>query len=1069
MNQVKQMNYSVFRFTLDFHKHQSQKSIPVFLGDTAVRLLISLTDGGNAYTIENGCRAVLYGRKPGENPSESDILIHDCVIESNAVIRYDFTDQTANVAGVTQCELRLYGADGKLVTAPRFIIVVDERVVYDKDIPLSQTDLQAVDKIFAAVEDIEASANIARENATLAQNSEDSASTEANRAYEYAEDAKTAKDNAVIAKEAAEKAKGDAMQAYYDANNSANHAYDHLVAVQEAEQRVEQYAEQVGAGAAYLMADMVDSDFMLTFELFDAAGRKMSEASVDLPLESSITNIAYDEANKDLIFTLRNGNKTNVPLDDIVRGLATEAALNAGLAGKVNKLTAALKLYGTDSNGNQASYSIVGTTGDSTLAIMTQAAVTAALNSLQDRISELEKGGGSGSGGGGNVEIVQTDLANLNDRLTSFYLDDGLTIRPNSQEVVNGVYGWSGFSESTVSCVTRPMRVFCGEKITVSGNGLLIHCFLLKEDTFENNTILRGLTSTYTEAFTFEVPVAGYLIVDIKKTNGAQISTSEASAITITRKIEKNNLINLGLGLMTTDASGNFTVSNASTWNLGVFPVQVGKTYDLTLLTSYSSGSRVKWAFSSLPYYEVTKDVLNASNVVSHAQPIFTDNLQDKPTCISVTAPEGAKSLVLNSYIGSSIGCGDMHIIRYDDGGEERVVPQSAVYLDKSDIVKNATSAGGTVSDDTIILGGGKYYVLGTLVKTKAHSENIILRMTYRVERDATVTQLPSIYATFNNHFISTAFGLDNEEYMEGAWRFPAFGFVNDAMNIIVNVPEGNTLRIKNVKSEYSNVVYSHETGVRLTAHLGVYDFAPENTMLSYMSAHNLGYPSCVANPKITADGVFVCIHDDDISRTATNADGTEVAQGAILVSQSNYADLLQYDFGRKYNDVYKGAKIPKLDDFLFYCGKVGMKPVFSTHKDFTNEQWLEIKNMMIRYGILKSFTCKGGYLSLLESAYSVFQDEIEYYVYDTPPTPNIDEIISSLNNSSLSAIKDKVIIEMPSHTLTEADVTKILEAGYKAGAYDIFGLKGERYKEFIRWGITEFVDDRNCSYGLNW
>jgi hypothetical protein len=286
----------------------------------------------------------------------------------------------------------------------------------------------------------------------------------------------------------------------------------------------------------------------------------------------------------------------------------------------------------------------------------------------------------------------------------------------------------------------------------------------------------------------------------------------------------------------------------------------------------------VKWAFSSLPYYEVTKDTLNASNVISHAEPIFTDVLQNGPTCISVTAPEGAKSLVLNSYIGSSMSCGDAHIIRYDDGGEERVIPQSAVYLDKSDIAKNVSSVGGSVEGDEIILGGGKYYGLGTLVKTKAHSENIILRMTYRVERNDTASLLPHIFALYDNHFGSTQFVLDNEEYMEGSWRFPAFGFVNDAMNIIVDLPEGNTLYIKDIKSEYSNVTYSHETGVRLTAHLGVYDFAPENTMYSFIAAHNLGYPSCVANPKITAYGVFVCIHDDDISRTATNADGTEVA-----------------------------------------------------------------------------------------------------------------------------------------------------------------------------------------------
>ena len=57
------MNYSVFRFTLNMHSHRSQASVAAFKGDTAVRLLINITDGGNPYVIADGCTAVLSGTK----------------------------------------------------------------------------------------------------------------------------------------------------------------------------------------------------------------------------------------------------------------------------------------------------------------------------------------------------------------------------------------------------------------------------------------------------------------------------------------------------------------------------------------------------------------------------------------------------------------------------------------------------------------------------------------------------------------------------------------------------------------------------------------------------------------------------------------------------------------------------------------------------------------------------------------------------------------------------------------------------------------------------------------------
>ena len=147
------MNRSTYRFTLDLQKHRSQMSIAVFVHDSAVRLIISLTDGGIPYHIESGGRAVFYGKRPDDTP-----LCHNCMIDDTGRIIYDFNDQTASVEGITDCQIRIYGRSRELVSAPRFIIVADERPVNDADIEKQEdSPLAALDKIqFAEIERVDA-------------------------------------------------------------------------------------------------------------------------------------------------------------------------------------------------------------------------------------------------------------------------------------------------------------------------------------------------------------------------------------------------------------------------------------------------------------------------------------------------------------------------------------------------------------------------------------------------------------------------------------------------------------------------------------------------------------------------------------------------------------------------------------------------------------------------------------------------------------------------------------------------------------------------------------------------
>jgi hypothetical protein len=140
------MNYSDYRFTLDItNTLQAQVSVPCTFGDSARRLYIGLTEGRKPYEIANGCRAVLAAKKP-----DGTTILNDCIIEGNKTIVYEFSTNTASAEGVVDCEIRLYGTNGKLITSPQFIIVVDKRVVRDEEIPVSISEKTTIDSMISA-------------------------------------------------------------------------------------------------------------------------------------------------------------------------------------------------------------------------------------------------------------------------------------------------------------------------------------------------------------------------------------------------------------------------------------------------------------------------------------------------------------------------------------------------------------------------------------------------------------------------------------------------------------------------------------------------------------------------------------------------------------------------------------------------------------------------------------------------------------------------------------------------------------------------------------------------------
>lgn len=162
------MNDSIKRISLDIHSTSSGETVNAKRGDTARKLIISLVDGGLPYIIGEDCYAVFTGKKPDRN-----VVFNDCTIKDNTII-YAFTEQTVAVEGRVNCEIKLYGADGKLITSPKFTINVFGTVYNEGDEIESSDEFNALTSLMAdtqkavkeaqdAIEDAQEAIKVAQE------------------------------------------------------------------------------------------------------------------------------------------------------------------------------------------------------------------------------------------------------------------------------------------------------------------------------------------------------------------------------------------------------------------------------------------------------------------------------------------------------------------------------------------------------------------------------------------------------------------------------------------------------------------------------------------------------------------------------------------------------------------------------------------------------------------------------------------------------------------------------------------------------------------------------------------
>ncbi|GIL95412.1 hypothetical protein Vretimale_1442 [Volvox reticuliferus] len=101
----------------------------------------------------------------------------------------------------------------------------------------------------------------------------------------------------------------------------------------------------------------------------------------------------------------------------------------------------------------------------------------------------------------------------------------------------------------------------------------------------------------------------------------------------------------------------------------------------------------------------------------------------------------------------------------------------------------------------------------------------------------------------------------------------------------------------------------SEKQGFVLVAHRGNSADAPENTIAAFDSALDYGFQHFETDCQLTADGVVVVLHDEQLGRTTPGVEGA--------VADARWNDLRELDAGSWFRPDFSDARIPLLTEVL--------------------------------------------------------------------------------------------------------------------------------------------------------
>lgn len=198
---------SVSRFTLNTRDEEAQLSFSVKQGDTARRIIATLTENGEMFYLSDDCYAVF-----AANKSDGTKFNDSCVIQDGRII-YDLDPQLTLAVGRADCDITVYGSGGDVISSARFTMTVFESIFAGaSDEMVSEDTFHVLNNLIGDandtindMEDLNDAVTAAEALRVEAENAREEAENDREEAETARETAETARDSAEDARIAAEK------------------------------------------------------------------------------------------------------------------------------------------------------------------------------------------------------------------------------------------------------------------------------------------------------------------------------------------------------------------------------------------------------------------------------------------------------------------------------------------------------------------------------------------------------------------------------------------------------------------------------------------------------------------------------------------------------------------------------------------------------------------------------------------------------------------------------------------------------------------------------------------------
>ena len=229
----------------------------------------------------------------------------------------------------------------------------------------------------------------------------------------------------------------------------------------------------------------------------------------------------------------------------------------------------------------------------------------------------------------------------------------------------------------------------------------------------------------------------------------------------------------------------------------------------------------------------------------------------------------------------------------------------------------------------------------------------------------------------------------------------------------------------------------------KIIGHRGACGYAPENTLESIKTAHEMGVEWVELDVMLTRDMIPIIFHDDTLDRT-TNGSGN--------VADRDWEEIRQLEAGSWFSDGFAGARIPTLEETLELLIDLNMglnleiKPTpgkevdtAEVALDFLSRVWDAHDRLLI-----SSFS----HVSL-ETAMDMAPDWHRGLLLETEWIPNWKEMAEYLAAAT---------INIDGNACTRIQVENIIDFGKPVLAYTI--NDPQRARTLLQWGVDGMFTD---------